>query len=53
MSASGFSLLHPSSVFKFILCISLHFATVFDILPGPTNLREEGFERKKTSSHPY
>lgn len=37
----------PPSVCQFNLCTSLHFATMFDILPGPTNSREEGLERKK------
>lgn len=33
---------------QFFLCISLHFATMFDILPGPTDdLREEGLKKKK------
>lgn len=37
---------------SFCPCISLHFATVSLILPGPTD-RREGWRRKKTkSSHP-
>lgn len=33
---------------QFFLCISLHFATMFDILPGPTDdLREEGLKKQK------
>lgn len=30
---------HPCS---FCLCVSLHFATVFDVLPAPADARESG-----------
>lgn len=39
---------HQLSQFFFVF--SLHFATVFDILSGPTDLREEGFQKKSNKN---